>query len=153
MVAALVGQYGSLKSFVALSAAFSVATGKPWLGHATHQTGLAVYASLEGGYTLRDRYAGWLEHHESEPPEQLLTWPHPLNILDREQVEPFIEWLTEHRPLLTVIDTMAKATAGADENSSADWGKAAMRIAEMRDATGGTVIVVHHTGHNANGRG
>jgi hypothetical protein len=49
-------------------------------------------------------------------------------------------------PLLIAIDTHAQATAGYDENSTKDMGKAAANMKRPSVEHGSTVVAVHHTG-------
>jgi hypothetical protein len=48
-----------------------------------------------------------------------------------------------------VIDTLAQVTAGANENSSEDMGKALAACRSLHEATGAVVVVVHHAGKDA----
>lgn len=47
---------------------------------------------------------------------------------------------------LVVIDTLARATAGADENSVKDMGRAVAASDAIREQSGASVLLVHHTG-------
>lgn len=59
--------------------------------------------------------------------------------------------LTMSEPLrLVVIDTLATATAGADENSGKDMSVVLENIAKIADETGAHVMLVHHM--NADGK-
>ena len=48
--------------------------------------------------------------------------------------------------VLIVIDTLARAMAGGDENTSADMGKFVRNCDKLREAIGATVNIIHHTG-------
>lgn len=154
MLAEMPGRYGSLKSFAAMNMCMSVATGRPWLGETIHQTGPAIYCSLEGAYTLGPRYAGWLTANGLHGADQLYTWGDRLNLLDERVLGEFGGLLAEVKPLLVVIDTLSKATPGAEENGS-EFGSAVYQaMAHFRDCSdGGTILAVHHSGHSAAGRG
>jgi hypothetical protein len=53
---------------------------------------------------------------------------------------------------LIVIDTLSRALAGGDENSSTDMGALVKNVDALRAATGAHLLVVHHSGKNkANG--
>ncbi len=153
MLATMPGKYGSLKSFAAMSMCLSVATGTPWLGQTIHQTGPAIYCSLEGSYTLRPRVAGWLEHTNRDAADGFWVLDQRINLLDPASVEAFLTVLDDVKPLLVVIDTLSKATPGAEENSKPDVSRAYTALDEMRRTTNGTILTVHHTGHSASGRG
>ena len=50
------------------------------------------------------------------------------------------------RPRLIVIDTLAKAMAGLNENDAKDAGMFIEGIETLRDEFGSTILVIHHTG-------
>ena len=47
-------------------------------------------------------------------------------------------------PVLIVIDTQARVTVGADENSALDMGELVAAADRLRQATGACVLFVHH---------
>ena len=48
--------------------------------------------------------------------------------------------------VLLVIDTLSRAMAGGDENSSTDMAQFVANVDRIRDATKSHVLVIHHTG-------
>lgn len=48
-----------------------------------------------------------------------------------------------------MIDTLSAATAGLDENSSADMGRILESVKRIQDEFGGLVILIHHSGKDA----
>jgi hypothetical protein len=48
-----------------------------------------------------------------------------------------------------VIDTLAQATSGADENSGQDMGPVLAKCSAMIERLGATVVLVHHSGKDA----
>jgi hypothetical protein len=53
-------------------------------------------------------------------------------------------------PVLVIIDTLARCLVGGDENSAKDVGLANSAVDRIRRATGGAVLLVHHTRKNDN---
>src|SRR5215218_10231160 len=53
---------GAGKSFLALSWAMSIASGRPWLGRPVSQ-GAVIYIASEGPRGMRRRAAGWMRYH------------------------------------------------------------------------------------------
>jgi hypothetical protein len=51
-----------------------------------------------------------------------------------------------HAPTLIVVDTLARALQGGDENSSQDVGAFNDAVAALIESTGACVLVVHHSG-------
>lgn len=47
---------------------------------------------------------------------------------------------------LVVIDSLNRAAPGIDENASQDMGRVILGAAALQAATGGSVLLVHHTG-------
>jgi hypothetical protein len=142
----LFGNPGSMKSFIALSFAAAIATGTPWMGKATIQ-GPVVYCAGEGVRGMARRAAGWKLHHGIDAIPDLHFYPGAPEICDPLQLKHFIEKLAVYKPVLVVIDTLARSLAG-DENSGADMGafvKAAETIEKTLD--GCTVLILHHCPH------
>jgi hypothetical protein len=144
-VAVVAGHFGTLKSFVLLDWAASVATGSRWLRRSVAQ-GSVLYVAAEGAYGLNRRLGAWEHAHEIKiPDDQLGFVSKPINLLDAGAVEQLCE-VAEGR-LLVVIDTLARCMPGAEENSAKDMGIAVDALYRIRDATvDGTVVVAHHTG-------
>lgn len=156
MVASLVADYGAGKTFAALNMACSVATGRPWFGSPIHRQGVVAFLSLEGAYTLGPRLAGWLEANDLQADDladRLLVWPSNLDLRDGADVAAWATWAEEEQPELIIVDTLSKATPGVDENASADMSTVYAALARLRDRSKASVVVCHHSGHTAKGRG
>lgn len=148
------GDPSSGKSFVALDIAASIATGICWHGHAVSQ-GAVVYIAGEGYAGALRRLKAW-EIDREIPLEGV-----PLHVSDRavefsspETVEHLRVELDElERPVLIVIDTLARATTGWDENSNKDMGVFMSAIDKLARRYGCSVLLVHHSGHGNSARG
>src|SRR5262249_34444 len=68
------------------------------------------------------------------------------NFTDDAQAARLREQLTAIKPGVVFVDTLARVTAGADENSGKDMGKVLEHCAAIRKATGALVIIIHHSG-------
>jgi hypothetical protein len=153
------GGPGCGKTFVALDLALSVARGVQWNGRGAPQ-GVAWYAAGEGHQSVLARLAAYRRHHfgNDRPELPFATIPASINLLDPIAHVPEVIELTKRAEerwelptALIVIDTLARAMAGADENSGEDMG-AAIRSADLlRERTGAHVFLVHHTGKSENG--
>ena len=147
------GASGTYKSFVMIDLAMSVAHGIEWAGRKT-KSGPVVYVAAEGGGGLSKRIKGWSAACGVEPPENFYICREPIVMSEALQVAALRKEISELpvTPVLVVIDTLAQTFSG-DENSSSDIGTYLRMInAEIRAAFACTVIVVHHTGHNATER-
>lgn len=165
-LAALYGQPGDGKSFLALDMALSVAAGVPWQGHPV-QKGFVVYISAEGGAGIGKRVGAWLAFHNIPRNDyQYITANfvvsalriHPesgdmaetldLTVNDPEWQEHLASVLTpdeDHPPLFIIVDTLARCFEG-DENQQEDMGNFIKGLDTLRDDHGATVLVLHHTG-------
>lgn len=144
-LASLCGEQESFKSFIALDMALSIAEGRAWLGRPVSQ-GDVVYVSAEGSQRRRRRAwyaargiakASGRAHflHESVP------------LKNPDDVEAFLCALRAdgiEAPALIVFDTLARCSAGADENSARDMGEIIAAADRIRDETGACVLLVHH---------
>lgn len=148
-IAAVFGPSGSGKSFVVIDLAASLALGRPdWFGHKLKPCNVA-YVCLEGTEGLRNRIDAWQTHHFMPAPAGLhffcLDNFDLMNPKDaRELAACVLE--TAGPGCMVVIDTLAQACPGMDENSSADMGLALRGAKLIQAATGGLVLLVHHTG-------
>jgi RecA-family ATPase len=55
---------------------------------------------------------------------------------------------TDKRVVLVVIDTLARAMAGGNENASEDMGAFVRNVDRVRSATSAHTMIVHHSGKN-----
>lgn len=158
----LYGPPGSLKSFIALGMALSIAYGVPWCGRPVRQAAV-LYVAGEGARGLGKRIAAWLRHHglEDAPRGPFRLIAQGVNLTDPAQTAKLV--LTTlgiaaatGKPVgATFVDTLARAMVGADENSATDMGQFNEQVARyIRDARppgadGSTVVAIHHSGKNA----
>jgi len=172
----LYGPSGEGKSFVALDWALSIATGTPWLGQHPTRLGTVVYVACEGAAGLPKRVSAWLDAHEDVvSPEHMLFLLTTLDVYDNDAVDEFFEALDERFPAqmdiypvtgervetiapderlaLIVVDTLARAYRGDDENSSAEMSTFIRRLEVLKDQYGASVLLVHHASRGGNERG
>ena len=141
------GRSGGMKSFVALDMAMCIATGIPWHGRPVKQ-GLVVYLAAEGSHGLGRRAIGWRRTRGrdlAKPAFKLI--PHGV-ALTGEDLEPMVAAILalEARPVLIVIDTLARTFGAGDENKQADMNAYVSAADRLREATGANVLIVHHSG-------
>ena len=142
------GVSGHGKTFVALDFALCVATGKDWHGQPVEQ-GAVLYIVGEGVGGLNKRISAWLLHHEAQPDQTpFWTLPVALNMRDPEAINKLLASIdaTGLTFSLVLIDTVARAIAGAEENSSKEIGEFVVACDMVKDHTGAAVIGVHHCG-------
>lgn len=152
------GPSQSGKSFFAIHTAMSVALGRKFFGHGVQRGGV-IYQAGEGGHGIKKRFKAYRQHFEVPEDEDvpMVILPAKVDLFSREgDTEKLIEeikaWeVTMSYPLrLIVIDTLATATIGADENSGKDMGQALSNIALIEERCRCHVALVHHM--NADGK-
>ncbi len=141
------GAPGAGKSFLVLDMALAIARGVPWREHRVQQARV-VYFTLEGNAGFPRRLAAYQEHHGIDlsalPFAQVGTG---LDLRNKVNVENLIDAIEAAGGAeLLVLDTFARATPGANENASEDMGLALRNAAEIHQATGAMVLLVHHSG-------
>lgn len=145
------GQSNCGKTFFMLDLAMHVALGLEWRGKAVEQGGV-IYAALEGGNGTKNRIVAFKEHYQITQSIPLAIIPSSINFLDEENDMPaFIQAVMKAkeklgRVRLIVVDTLARAISGGDENSSSDMGSLIINADMLRKITGAHICFVHHSG-------
>ncbi|KAB1925142.1 AAA family ATPase [Micromonospora noduli] len=148
----IIGRSGNGKTFVTIDICGSVATGTPWHGHKSVQ-GKVVYVVAEGARGFKKRIRAWEKHHNLKMGKNLLVLPRPV-LVNEAEWGALVEACRRIGAVLIVLDTMARVSAGMEENSSKDMGILVHQAERLREACGACVTLVHHQGHKGeNGRG
>lgn len=147
-LAVLFGAPGSGKTFIALELAMCIQRGADWRGHRVRQ-GNVVYIAAEGASGLALRIQAYDLYHGDG--DDMLMMRHAPNMLDKEMVKKVLTAIHKVPDLaLIVIDTLAQVTPGANENASEDMGKLIHHCNVLARKTGAMVMLVHHSGKDAN---
>jgi hypothetical protein len=154
---ALYGPPGSFKSFIALDIAEAIATGRPWMGNEVSEQGAVLYICGEGFGGVGARIKACKQHHQTEDGAPIYVIRHQLNL--RASVEDFnalmvsIETLVMETGInfkMIIVDTLARAFGGGNENDSSDMGAfitACGRIQQIvQDCA---LMILHHSGKDA----
>jgi len=141
------GRSGAMKSFVALDIALCLATGLAWHGKAV-EGGLVIYVAAEGAHGLGRRAVGWRRTRGVnliKPRFKLI--PHPVAI-SGDDLAPLVETILklDQRPVLIVLDTLARTFGNGDENKQADMNAYVNAADKLRETTGANVMIIHHSG-------
>lgn len=142
----LYGPSGEGKTFVSLDLGYSVAAGLPWMGHKTRQ-GAVVYVGFEAFGGLPRRAAA-LQNKYGTGDVPLYFMPGNCNLREPEGRRAFAAELAKLpvAPSLLIFDTLAYALMGADENSNTEVQQFNTAAQALIQATGATVLLIHHTG-------
>jgi hypothetical protein len=71
------------------------------------------------------------------------------HLLKPDEVQELIKELKPLGPSLIIVDTLARAAAGADENSAQEMGVMVENCQTIINQIGATVMLLHHTGKDA----
>jgi KaiC/GvpD/RAD55 family RecA-like ATPase len=151
--AAIYGKPGSYKSFAALYLSAMIATGREAFGGSTTAAPVVIIA-CEGAAGLKRRKDALFKQHALPDDAPLFFIKAQVNLFssldDRDAIVAAIKELGI-QPKLIVIDTMARASSGADENSVKDMSQVINVMASIQDEFKSTVMFVHHAGKADNG--
>lgn len=151
-VGMLFGGSGTFKSFIALDAGLHVAHGLPWMGRITKQAPV-VYIAAEGGAGLWTRIHAW---HKARG----LKWSDaPIYVVPAALDLTQDAWRVVDAaqavgvcPAMVIIDTLSQTYSG-EENSANEMAAYLRELGtRFRDLWQCSVVLVHHTGHQATER-
>ncbi|MBC6714751.1 AAA family ATPase [Aurantimonas sp. DM33-3] len=152
------GPSQSGKSFLAIHAALSVARGVDFFGCPTKRGGV-IYQAGEGAAGVKKRIKAYRAHFgvELDDDVPLVFLGAKVDLFSKEgDTAPLIEeikaqaLMMSEKLRLIVIDTLATATSGADENSGKDMSVVLANIAKIEQECRAHVVLVHHM--NSEGR-
>ena len=147
-LAAIYGEPGSGKSFLALDLAHAISAGRPlWFGFPVRQAPVA-YVALEGQGGLSKRIEALKKHLGQQCSDNLRFWPDAFNLLAAENVIDLAKevLVAVGAGAVIIIDTLNQASPGADENASQDMGRIIASGKQLAALVGGLVVFVHHAG-------
>ncbi len=155
-IAAIYGAPNSGKTALASDLAASIARGTPWRGRAISDGGgLVFYVAAENPGSAKLRMKAYIAENPDAVDMPLPIFPGLLHLGAIASVQSLIERIREAEKLAgracvaVVVDTLASAMAGLEENSVRDMGLALHSLSLIRDAIGGLIIVVHHSGKDS----
>jgi hypothetical protein len=149
-IGAIFGPSGSHKTFVALDLIGAVGTATPWHGRRIRQPGAVAYICGEGAAGIGNRMAAWsIKRGVPLDGAPIYVSRTAAPLLDGVAMDGLLADLggIRERLSLVVVDTLARNFGDGDENSASDMGRFVGACDRIRQATGATVMLVHHTGH------
>ncbi|MDA9251742.1 AAA family ATPase [Alphaproteobacteria bacterium] len=141
------GAPGSGKSFCALDLGLSIAHGMPWHDKQTQQ-GSVLYIAGEGVGGLKRRVKAFHTHHGLSSIGSFHVLQQAVNFREEPSVKRLLRSIDREDGNFNVVivDTVARALPGSDENSATDMGEFIDACDRIRHHTGAAVIGVHHSG-------
>lgn len=143
-VSAFLALSGDGKTFLALDAFAAVSLGKPWFGYVTKKTPV-VYLVLEGRWGIMLRYRALKQKYGALPDFRTVIGDFDLRV--PRQCAALIQAVKAVLPpgCVLVIDTLAQASNGSEENSSKERGELIAAIKRIQRALDGLVVLIAHT--------
>jgi hypothetical protein len=148
-LAAVYGPPGSGKSFLALDLLGAVAEGRDWFDHRTDPAPV-VYVALEGEAGIAQRVQAYRSRY-GRTPAGMRFIAQPFALLEPGDVAELADAIRAAGGAggIVAIDTLNRASPGADENDSRDMGRVIEGAKLLQAALGGLVLLVHHSGKDA----
>jgi hypothetical protein len=137
------------KSTVVLDAGCHVAAGLDYCGRQVSR-GVVLYIAVERGAVVHRRVLAWCRYHgQKDIPLAVVSEMIDLRTgqIDADRIIATAEALSEATDLPAmwiIIDTLNRALAGGDENSSKDMGMVIAAVDRIQRATGAHCSLIHH---------
>lgn len=146
------GPSGAYKSFCAMDMSACIASAMNWHGNDVDEPGHVLYIGAEGASGLHLRKKAWeIRHQRPLTNLAILGMAVTINSEDHNALIGLCDELVQEidQPIrLIVIDTLARSFQG-EENSATDMGDFVNACDHIREVTGATILVVHHSGKDA----
>lgn len=153
---ALYAPPASFKSFVALDIAECIATGREFLTKTVKHQGAVLYIAGEGHGGIGARIKAMKKHHSTPAGAPVFFLRKQINlrssatdIQDLIQAVDDIQATHDINFELVVIDTLARAFGGGNENASEDMGAFITAAGAIQGRYNCALLVVHHAGKDA----
>lgn len=150
----LYGDSNSGKTFLVIDLAAAVARGSDWMGKRT-ETGMVVYLAAESPASVRSRLQAYQKYHGLKVPNFAIV-QNPVNLFDGDADASAIiatvqrlEGQRGQKVRLIVGDTLARLSAGANENAGQDMSRVIERFDRIRTECDAHFLLIHHSGKNA----
>lgn len=145
------GDSNTGKSFLVLDMAAHVSIGKPWFGRQVKR-GAVLYLAAESPKSIQNRSRA-LADKLGVKLDHLFITDCPVDIYDENGDTKAIVDTTKAieqgfgvNIVLIVVDTLARAMGGGDENATKDMGVLVQHSDMIKDRTQAHIMFIHHTG-------
>jgi hypothetical protein len=140
------------KSFWIVDLGAAVAAGRPFRDELQVDQGAVIYVALEGAQGARNRMAALRKQGLLKSGDPFYLVFDQVSLLEPGHAARLAATVAavakkSGQPVkMVILDTMARAMAGGDENSGSDMTLVVKAIDAVRAATGAHVAIVHHSG-------
>ena len=145
----VVGRYSTMKTFLMLDMAMSIAAGVEWQGRRIKR-GPVVYIYAEGPRGIPSRIEAWRAAAGCGEEGEIRFVPTSVMMDDKREVRTLINKIRAAgiQPVAVFVDTLARNMTG-DEQKTLDMGAFVAGCDSVREAFEATVVVAHHMGWSA----
>jgi hypothetical protein len=153
---ALYAPPASFKSFVALDIAECIATGRPFLGNQIAKQGAVLYIAGEGHGGIGTRIKALKIHHGTPEGTPVYFLRRQVNLRSsKTDLQDLVAAIDDLKAVgeiefeMIIIDTLARAFGGGNENASEDMGAFITAAGAIQGKYECSLLVVHHAGKDA----
>lgn len=152
-ISMIFGESGVGKSFVAVDIACRVSLGLSF-NKRNISCGKVLYLAGEGNSGLSMRFKAWSKLNNVHSLPNLYVSSEAIDLDSDDSINAIIQRTmleNENKYVLIIIDTLNNHMSG-DENSAMDTRNFVGKCKKLSNVLGGTIMFVHHLGHNASDR-
>jgi len=153
---ALYAPPASFKSFIALDIAECIATGRAFLGNQITKQGAVLYIAGEGHGGIGSRIKALKTHHSTPVGAPVYFLRRQVNLRSsKTDLQDLVNAIDDLKAIneinfeLIIIDTLARAFGGGNENASEDMGAFITAAGAIQGRYECGLLVVHHAGKDA----
>jgi len=153
---ALYAPPASFKSFIALDIAECIATGRAFLGNEITRKGAVLYIAGEGHGGIGSRIKALKTHHNTPVGAPVYFLRRQVNLRSsKTDLQDLVNAIDDLKAMaeinfeLIIIDTLARAFGGGNENASEDMGAFITAAGAIQGRYECGLLVVHHAGKDA----
>jgi hypothetical protein len=124
-----------------------------WFNNVVSDSGIIVYLIGEGIYGIKKRLDSWSSYHNINSDNLIFFIPiSSINIWEEKNIERLRKTLTTFmestgkKIAMIVVDTLARAATGLDENSSRDMGMFLRNFETIKEHFECSILFIHHKG-------
>lgn len=147
------GDSNSGKTYLVIDMACAIARGIEWMGRKVEQ-GMVVYLAAENPQSVCRRLQAYQKFHDCEVPNFAIV-ESPVDLFNGEadtekviQLVKSVEREYNREAVLIVGDTLARLSAGANENAGQDMSLVVRHFDRIREETRAHFTLIHHSGKN-----
>jgi hypothetical protein len=138
------GDSGSGKTFVGINLAMAVAMGQPFASEFSTSKTDVIYFFLEDGHAGAAQRLQAASRDWNLTPEGLAYAAYGPSLSNEADWERLVRLVKRRRPGLVVLDTLALALGGADENSNTEMTQIIRNLTRLGTLLDCATLLVHH---------